>query len=67
MNTEKLHIPNISCMHCVRTVKNELEELEGMVSVEGDAETKSVVVQWDDPLTLEKIKSVLKEINYPAA
>jgi copper chaperone len=66
MNQQKLHVPNISCKHCVMTIKNELMDLKGMKNVEGDPETKIISMQWDSPLTLEKIKSVLKEINYPA-
>jgi copper chaperone CopZ len=64
---EKLQVPNISCKHCVMTIKNELTELQGVVRVDGDSETKTISVEYESPLTLEKIKSVLKEINYPAA
>ncbi len=67
MEKQKLDIPNISCNHCVMTIKNELSNLDGMVKVEGDVESKSITVEWEAPLTLEKIKSVLDEINYPAS
>ena len=60
-------VPNISCKHCVMTIKNELSELEGVLSVEGNAENKSITVEWDNPSTLEKIRDTLKEINYPAS
>jgi len=60
-------IPNISCDHCVMTIKRELGEIKGIEEVEGDATTKKITVQWDLPATLEKIKSTLKKINYPAA
>ena len=49
------------------TIKNQLSELEGVISVEGDAENKSIRVEWDDPATLEKIRDTLKQINYPAS
>jgi len=62
-----LPIPNISCEHCVMTIKRELGEIKGIEEVEGDATTKKITVEWDLPATLEKIKSTLKEINYPAA
>ncbi|MBW2004068.1 MAG: heavy-metal-associated domain-containing protein [Deltaproteobacteria bacterium] len=62
-----LSIPNISCDHCVMTIKRELGEIKGIEEVKGDANTKEITVQWDLPATLEKIKSYLKEINYPAA
>jgi len=67
MEKQTLSIPNISCGHCVMTIKNELSELEGVASVEGDPGTKNIVVEWDAPATLEKIKATLQEINYPAA
>ena len=66
MESKTLKIPNISCGHCVNSIKNELSELQGVTKVEGNPETKSITVEWDAPVTLEKIKDTLKEINYPA-
>lgn len=66
MSRETLAIPNISCGHCVMSIKNELGELEGIASVEGDPSMKTITVQWDAPASLEQIKATLKEINYPA-
>ena len=60
-------IPNISCGHCVMSIKNELSELEGVSAVDGDPEKKSMTVAWEAPATLEIIKAQLREINYPAA
>ena len=67
METKTLSIPNISCGHCVMSIKKELSEMEGVSKVEGDPASKSVTLEWDAPATLEKIKGTLKEINYPAA
>ncbi len=67
MAKETLSIPNISCGHCVMAIKNELKEMKGVKSVEGSSESKTVDIEWDAPATLEKIKSTLKEINYPPA
>jgi len=59
-------IPNISCGHCVMSIKNELGDLEGVTAVDGNPETKSMTVAWEAPATLERIKAHLREINYPA-
>ena len=67
MEKTTLNIPNITCNHCVMTVKNELSELEGVLDVNGNAETKNIEVAFNRPATLEKIRVVLEEINYPAA
>jgi copper chaperone CopZ len=48
-------------------IKNELSELDGIKTVEGNSEAKSIEVEWEAPITEEKIKQTLKEINYPAA
>jgi len=43
-----------------------LSEIEGVSKVEGSADTKKITMEWDVPATLERLKSTLKEINYPA-
>lgn len=58
-------IPNISCKHCIHTIKMELGELEGVSSVDANLETKSITVSYDDPANPEKIESALSDINYP--
>ncbi len=67
MNTQIFMVPNITCNHCVMTIKRELEDLEGVVGVEADAKTKKVSVDWENPTSLEEIKALLTEINYPPA
>ena len=67
MESNKFSVPNISCGHCVMAIQNELGEMDGVSKVEGDPAKKEVTVDWDTPATLEKIKSTLQEINYPAA
>ncbi len=58
-------VPNISCEHCVRSIKNEVSEIAGVASVQGDDKTKVVTVAWDAPATWEQIKAALTEIDYP--
>ena len=67
MASKVFSIPNISCGHCVMSIKRELSEIEGVSKVEGDVDTKKINVEWDAPATLERLKSTLNEINYPAA
>ena len=67
MSKETISIPKISCGHCVMAIKNELTEMEGIKSVEGNPQAKTVDVEFEAPATLEKIKATLQEINYPAA
>ena len=67
MEKKTFSIPNISCGHCVMAIKNELSELDGIKMVEGNPEAKRIEVEWEAPITEDKIKETLKEINYPAA
>ncbi len=66
MATITYNIPNISCMHCVHTIKSEVSELEGVKNVEAWADKKQASVTFDVPATDAKIRHLLEEINYPA-
>ena len=59
-------IPSIACAHCILAIKKELAEIKGIVSVEGDSDKKQITVEWKAPLTLDKIRDIFKDINYPA-
>ena len=65
MASKIVTIDNISCGHCVHTIKTELNDLEGLTSVEIDQESKRVEISWKDPLSWDAIKELLEEINYP--
>lgn len=66
MPKQTFTVSRISCGHCVAAIKNELEELEGVRSIEGDPAHKNITVEWDAPATVEQIRNTLLEINYPA-
>ena len=66
MTTVTYNVPNISCGHCVRTIQNELVELDGVTDVRADAETKQVVIAFETPATEDAIKTLLADINDPA-
>ena len=66
MEEKTVHIPAITCGHCVMTIKREISELEGVKSVEGDEKTRMVTIEWDKPASWDTIADTLKEIGYPA-
>jgi copper chaperone CopZ len=67
MTTVKYSVPNISCMHCVHTIQNELSDLEGVATVVADLATKKVEIEFDSPASEAQIKALLAEIQYPVA
>jgi copper chaperone len=65
MSERSFHIPAISCGHCIHTIKSELSEMAGVISVDADLESKTVKVVFKSPATESSIKDLLTEINYP--
>lgn len=65
MTTVTYTIPNISCKHCVHTIKMEVGELAGVKSVEASPQTRQATITFESPATEEQIKALLAEINYP--
>ena len=60
-------VPNISCGHCVHTIKTELSDLAGIRRVDVDQMAKRVEVEFDAPATEAGLKEALAEIDYPVA
>jgi copper chaperone len=67
MTTVTYSIPNISCGHCVHTIQSEVAELSGVTSVVANQEARTATITFVPPATVEQIKALLVEINYPVA
>ena len=67
MSEAKFYIPNISCGHCVHSIKMELGDLPGVSKVEASESTKEVLVEFELPASSEQIVSLLQGINYTPA
>ena len=66
METKTVHVPNISCGHCVSTIEREVAEAPGVGSVKADQTTRNVVISWDPETTdWVAIERVMDEIDYP--
>ncbi len=65
MQSKTVKVPNISCGHCVHTIKNEVSELDGVASVSAAEDTKLVTIEWNEPQNWANIQALLAEINYP--
>jgi len=64
MEAKTVKVPNIGCNGCVNAIKGEVSEIEGVQSVEGDVDTKTVTIQWDTPANWETIRQTMTEIEY---
>jgi copper chaperone CopZ len=65
METITLDIPNISCNHCVMTVKRETGFVDGAQFVEGDVDAKTATFRIRDGAALASLKETLGEAGYP--
>ena len=64
--TIHLTVPDISCGHCEATVSKVVGALNGVVSVNPSAETKTVDIAADlDQVTMDQIEAVLADAGYP--
>ena len=63
-----LHVPDISCEHCERTVKEALTPIAGVQTVAVDIPAKRVTVDYDaGKVTVDRMKEALQEEDYPVA
>lgn len=61
-----LSAPDISCGHCVATVREAVGALAGVERVEANAATKQVTVDFDPRrVSIARIAEVLDEAGYP--
>ncbi|QPC81811.1 heavy-metal-associated domain-containing protein [Phototrophicus methaneseepsis] len=67
MEKKTFQVPNIGCNGCVNSIKGELNELDGVKSVEGVVDTKMVTVEYDSPASWDQIVEKLTAIEYPPA
>lgn len=58
-------VPNISCDHCVHTIKMEVGDLVGVHAVEAAVDGQTVHIQFDDPASEKQIVDLMTEIYYP--
>ena len=66
METITLSIPNVSCNHCIVTVKRESGFVDGAEFVTGDVEGKTATFEVTSAEALASLKSTLAEAGYPA-
>ncbi len=65
MGRRTVHVPGISCEHCVATIERELGELPGVTHVKGNPADKSVTIEWDDGRTdWPMVRQLMEEIQF---
>ncbi len=57
-------IPTITCHHCLMSIKRELSFVDGVHYLEGNVESKTVMVEYADDAALNHARAVLAEAGY---
>ncbi len=68
MTTVVLSVPDISCEHCERSIRDALNRVQGVQRLVVDIPEKQVRVTYDEALVgLDRMKEILREEGYPVA
>lgn len=66
MEQATFEAPDISCDHCIQSIKKAVEKLPGVTFVSGDPEAKRVVVEYDPQQTpVADVEAAMEEEGYP--
>lgn len=57
-------IEGMSCSHCTNRVKESLQQMNGVESVEMNLEEKSAKITISNPISEEEIKKQIEEAGY---
>lgn len=64
MEKSILKVDGMSCEHCVKAITQAVSALSGVSAVAVDLAAKTVTVEYDQALPLEKIKYEIEEQGY---
>ena len=66
MDEITLTAPDISCDHCINSIRRTVTELPGVEFVAGNPETKQVVIRYNPETTpLTQITAAMEKEGYP--
>lgn len=68
MEEVTLTAPDISCDHCIATIRKAVSKLAGVQFVGGNPQTKQVTIRYDPSVVeLTAIEKAMEEEGYPPA
>jgi copper chaperone len=67
MQTSIIPIKGMTCMGCVKSIKNVLEQIPGVMSTEVSLEDAQVTIQYDATITgIDQFKRAIEEAGFEA-
>lgn len=64
MSELKLKVKGMMCTGCENRIKNAIGEIKGIKSVDANHKTGQVVINSDNEVNIEEIKSVVEDIGF---
>ena len=65
MQTSIINIKGMTCMGCVRSIKNVLEKISGVSSAEVSLEDAQVTIEYDAAITgIDQFKQAIEEAGF---
>lgn len=64
MKEFRLQVPDMTCGHCVATVRDAVEKIEGIEEVHVSLETKTVSARGIDELELRDLEQAVRGAGY---
>lgn len=64
MTEHRFQVPDMSCAHCERAIKDELLKVVGVHDVDVDLGTKTVVVKHDAVVNTGAMREAINEAGY---
>lgn len=65
--TTKINVNGMSCGHCVASVTDEVNKLDGVTDVDVDLTSGTVQITSDTPLDAAELRSAIDEAGYEVA
>lgn len=67
MAEKTFKVPDVSCEHCVKAIRDELEKITGVETVDVDISSKLVTVRHNGDVSDQQLVAGLDEAGYEIA
>jgi copper ion binding protein len=64
MATQQFRVPGVMCEHCVKAIKEEVSNLEGIQRIDVSIDNKLVTVEHSDKVNNDEIIEAINEAGY---
>jgi copper chaperone len=67
MSSTTVNVTGMTCGHCVTSVREEVENISGVIGVDVDLASGKVTIDSEAPIQTDAIKDAIEEAGYQLA